>query len=162
MATGTVSSLSGDNWQLVATNTPTSGTSTSFTSLTGYKKYRVIWNNLAFNGSDASIMLRFNSDSNNNYIGAASGFSAATSEGWSTAAILTGYPTTNHYGFIDIEDADKTFPKKMQGAYGSSGLGYGDVLNGIYIGSGAITSITLLDSSGNTIAGGTVYLYGLA
>lgn len=161
MATGTVSSLSGDNWQLVATNTPTSGTSTSFTSLTGYRKYRVIWSNLSFSGS-ASLMLRFNSDSNNYYIGAASGFTAATSEGWSTAAILSGYATNSHYGFIDVEDADKTFPKKMQGVWGDQGYGYGDVLNGIYIGSNAITSITLLDSSGNTISSGTVYLYGLA
>ena len=161
MATGTVSSLSGDNWQLVATNTPTSGTSTSFTSLTGYRKYRVIWSALTFSGS-AVAMLRFNSDSNNNYIGAASGYGTSSSEGWSTAAIVAGTAGTTHYGFIDVEDADKTFPKKMQGAWDNQDIGVGDVLNGVYIGSNAITSITLLDSSGNTISSGTVYLYGLA
>lgn len=161
MAVGQVSSLTGDNWQLIATNTPTSGTSTSFTSLSGYRKYRLIWSALTFSGS-AVAMLRFNSDSNNNYIGGASGYSSATSECWSTAAIVTGTSSTTHYGFIDVEDADKTFPKKMQGAWTNQDTGIGDVLNGIYIGSSAITSIALLDSSGNTISSGTVYLYGLA
>jgi hypothetical protein len=161
MAVGTVSSVSGDNWQLIATNTPTSGTSTSFTSLSGYRKFRLIWSALTFGGS-ATAMLRFNSDSTNSYIGAASGYVASTSEGWSTAAIITGYASTTHYGFIDIEDVDKTFPKKMQGVWDNQDLGVGDVLNGVYIGSSAITSIALLDSSGNTISSGTVYLYGLA
>jgi hypothetical protein len=161
MAVGQVSSLTGDNWQLIATNTPTSGTSTSFTSLTGYRKFRLIWSALTFGGS-AVAMLRFNSDSNNNYIGAASGYGTSSSEGWSTAAIVAGLAGTTHYGFIDVEDADKTFPKKMQGAWDNQDTGVGDVLNGVYIGSSAITSIALSDSSGNTISSGTVYLYGLA
>lgn len=162
MATGQVSSLTGDNWQLIATNTPTSGTSTSFTSISGYSKLRLICSNLAFGGSSAQLLCRFNSDSGSNYIGAASGYSSATSEAWSTAATLVGGANTNHYIFIDIENVDKTFPKRIQGVWGDQSTGIGDVINGIYIGSSAITSITLLDSSGNTIAGGTVYLYGLA
>ena len=161
MATGQVSSLTGDNWQLIATNTPTSGTSTSFTSLSGYNKFRLICSNLAFGGS-ADLLCRFNSDSGSNYIGSASGWSSATSNAWSTAATLGGNSNTNHYAFIDIENVDKTFPKKIQGAWGDQANGYGDVINGIYIGSSAITSISLQDSSGNTISGGTVYLYGLA
>jgi len=161
MAVGQVSSLTGDNWQLIATNTPTSGTSTSFTSLSGYKKFRLIWSALTFGGS-ASLLCRFNSDSTDSYIGAAVGHSASTSEAWSTAAILDGQSNTVHYGFIDIEDADKTFPKKMQGAWGNQSTGLGDISNGIYIGSSAITSIVITDGSGNTISAGTVYLYGLA
>jgi hypothetical protein len=161
MAVGQVSSLTGDNWQLIATNTPTSGTSTSFTSLSGYRKFRLIWSALAF-GSSADLLCRFNSDSTNKYIGAASGYSSSTSKGWSSAATVSGSSISTHYGFLDIEDVDKTFPKKMQGAWDNQSVGVGDVLNGIYIGSSAITSISLEDSSGNTISAGTVYLYGLA
>ena len=110
MAVGQVSSLTGDNWQLIATNTPTSGTSTSFTSLSGYRKFRLIWSALVF-ADVATLLCRFNSDSTNKYIGAASGFGNSSSEGWSTGAALDGLAATTHYGFIDIEDADKTFPK---------------------------------------------------
>ena len=161
MATGSVSAIGGDEWQLIATNTPTSGTSTSFTNISGYSKLRLIWNTLTF-AADAMLICRFNSDSGQNYIGAASGFGANTSESWSTAVALNGNNAGPYAGYLDIEDANKTFPKKLQGVWSFRTGTYGDTLNGIYIGSSAITSISLSDESSNTISSGTVYLYGIA
>ena len=64
MATSNVSAIDNDVWQLVATNSPTSGTTITFSGLTGYKKYMLIANNLTGNAT-TTINITFNGSSTN-------------------------------------------------------------------------------------------------
>ena len=62
MATGTISSFDYPNWQLLSTVTPTAGTATtSFTGLSGYNSYKLIFKDLGYS-SGCYGYVTFNDD----------------------------------------------------------------------------------------------------
>jgi hypothetical protein len=157
MAVGTVTGLEpADNWQLIATNTVTTGSTTSFTSLSGYRKLMVTFKGVTLN-ANGWLYLRFNSDSTNNNYGSAVGL--YTSNGGnrsSDSIILTGIAETAMTGYAVFHSTDKTTPKFLEDAGGST-LGYS---NGIYLGTSAITAVEVFSGAGFTA--GSIALYGIA
>lgn len=157
MAVGTVSGIDPtDNWQLIATNTPSAATSSTFSSISGYKKLMLVFSGSQSTG--ANMTLQFNGDTTaSNYGGAQVLWSGLGTYSAGAAFIpFTGYndainPQTQ-YAIIDYANASTPKLFSVGGSKTTAGTG-------IYIGS-AITSIVLAVSSG-TITG-TVYLYGIA
>jgi hypothetical protein len=157
MAVSTVTGLEpADNWQLIAANTVTSGTTTSFTGLSGYRKLMVTFKGVTVNSS-SWLYLRFNADSTATNYGSTSGFYA--NSGGNSAndlILLTGITTTGMTGYAVFNSTDKTTPKFLEDS-GGSVLGYS---NGIYLGTSAITAVEVF--SGATYTAGSISLYGIA
>ena len=155
MAVGTVSGVDpSENWQLIATNTPSASATSSFTSISGYKKLMVVMKNLT-SGGNGQLYLQFNSDTTSgNYAGVSQLDSTYCFQTISTIP-FTAYNTTNHSGYLIIEDVDKSFP------HVTTGGGYTTAMvNAIWFGATPITQIDIkLTSSSMT---GTIYLYGIA
>jgi hypothetical protein len=64
MAVGTVSGVDqADNWQLIATNTPSAASTSSFTSISGYKQLRIVYKLTSTANGVYGYYLQFNSDS---------------------------------------------------------------------------------------------------
>lgn len=157
MAVGTVSSINDDVWQLIATNTPSAATSSTFSSISGYKKLMVV-----FSGTRTDVdyfRLRFNGDTTvANYGGSAVLYSNLGQWGGGNSYIpFVGYfdsPGTASVDAAIIDYANVDTPKLIQ-LYGSRTT----VGNGVYLGN-AITSIILSPNSGTFT--GTIKLYGIA
>ena len=148
MAVGTVSSVSGDVWQLISSSSPTSGTSVSFTSIAGYKTLM-----LAFKGvttaANSYMIVRFNNNSS------AGSYSAGV--GNETSMILSG-DSSARGGAIIIYDADKTVPHKIE----KSNYDATHLVSGFYTDPVAITRVDLISRESSAFTAGTVYLYGIA
>jgi hypothetical protein len=170
MATGTVSSINQDNWQLIGTNSPTSGTSTSFTGLSGYKKYMLVWAPITFTASTSTrITATFNADSTSgNYASVATDGVSYSGAGTyntvrDTAISLSGYTAATHTGYLIIDNANQAIPKVCSGQGYSTDQGYYCMLNGVWLSTSTITSIELNRAGGSqTISSGTIKLYGIA
>jgi type 1 fimbria pilin len=61
MAVGTVSSTTSDTWQLISSQTPTSGTSVSFTSISGYKTLMMAFKGVTTAANSYMIVRSINS-----------------------------------------------------------------------------------------------------
>jgi hypothetical protein len=157
MATGTVSSINQDNWQLIQTNTVTSGTSVSY-SFSGYKKLMLTWNQVN-NGVSAQLYFRLNANSGAVYSGGAWAVNTANTYANTTSlfymASQVGLP---HCGWLTIEDANLSVPKRINGVGESNG--YLEKYEGSFLDTTAITSMTV--TSGAAFTSGTISLYGIA
>jgi hypothetical protein len=148
MAVGTVSSITSDNWQLISSSSPTSGTSVSFTSIAGYKTLM-----LAFKGvttaANSFMIVRFNNDSSSGSYSAGSG---------SESSMILSTNTGTRGGAIVVYDADKTVPHKIE----KSNYDATHLPSGFYTDPVAITRIDLISRESEAFTAGTVYLYGIA
>lgn len=157
MASGTVSSVQQPNWQLIQTNTTTSGTTSTFTGLSGYSQYLVTY---SFSSGAASPYLNFNSDSTSgNYAGY---IQNATNISVMSTAIPLHYQSntaSSFYGYVTISNANQTTPKFVSGV--TAAAPYGGIITSSYFAASAITSITITTNTG-TFSSGTITLYGIA
>ncbi len=166
MAVGQVSSVNYDNWQLIATNTTTSGTTSSFTGLSGYKKYLVTVNGVTF-AADTSLVMTFNS-STADYV------SSFAAENQSTTARYTSSGTTNlrfsntttrtFKGLVEINNI-LAGPKLVTLNLLAHGAGGDDIVQGtgFWNDTAAVTQINFTSTSGSTaFTAGSISLYGLA
>jgi hypothetical protein len=157
MAVGTVSSVDGDVWQLIATNTPSAVTSSTFSSVSGYKKLMITYQ-IPTLSSASIIYLRFNSDSTTgNYAGVTALYTTAGGTRDNTRLPISGYSETEAYGYAVIADTNKTTPKRIEDMGGMQ-IGYG---NGIYFGTSEISSVLVFTNTTETMTG-TIKLYGVA
>ena len=164
MATGTVSSVSSDNWQLINTTTLSGSTSTvTISGISGYKKLRLHIAALNVSSTGGIRMLRFNGDSTYaNYIGGSQGPNQTYSKGGAGMIPLNADTNeTTIYTYVDIDNADQSTPKAYDGVNGNYDNGFMVFIKGLYAGS-AITSLAITDSNGNTMSSGTLKLYGIA
>jgi hypothetical protein len=155
MAVGQVSSISGDNWQLIATNSPTSGTTTTFSGLSGYKKYILAFSALNSTNNPSDYKVTFNSSSS----GYTSRSESPTSAVTSNEDIRIGRGTALD-AYLTIDNANLEVPKIVQGVGSPSGSD-GYLVYGAWVTASAITSITITISAG-TYNSGSVRLYGVA
>jgi hypothetical protein len=163
MATSSVSALDQDTWQLVATNTTTSGTTSSFTGLTGYKKYMITYNNVSLTGSGSSY-IQFNSDTGNNYFGGISlGNTDGTFQNQRDRIKLNYYAiVTIMNGYFIIENVNNGAPKLVTGQLnGRQNDDWHMLINGGWLTADTITSI-VITAGGNDFSAGTIKLYGIA
>ena len=161
-ATGATS----DNWVLISSVTPTAAASTvSFTGISGYRKLmlRPVGLTLQTAGAGASVTL--NGDTGTNY--AYAWFGGTTTQdnqqkqNGANITFNTGSTGTSVAGFtLTIDNANTTGIKTFTG-FGTVISPVIQNLSGVYIGSAAITSVTLTTST-TFAASGTVALYGVA
>ena len=150
MAINTVSGAEPNQWQLISTNTTTSGTSSSFTGLSGYKRYMAVINcgftstaqfNATINGTSANYGYTV--------------YGANTSDADVSKIRLIASASSIHTGYLIINDADKAVPKTLTQA----GYYYGAKGDGIWDNTAAVTSISFTVDTAFT--SGTIKLYGI-
>ena len=143
-------------WTQLSYTSP-SATSVTFSSLSGYKYYRVVVR-FASTSGDQGLRLRINSDSssnNYNYYGTELLNTNALQYTFSfgTDGIYLGR-TNNNNNFVDaiISNADQSnMLKNITADYQCYDSGWkSGTVKGNYHGSGAVTSITLRSESGGT------------
>ena len=158
MAVGTVSSVDSDVWQLIATNSPSAASSTSFSSISGYKKLMVVWQVTASTtGANNWLLVRLNSDSTSGNYGSIAALDGTNVNRSLSSFYVTAYTDTGGVtGYAIISDTDKTTPKFLEKVGSNDAL----ITSGIYVGSSAVTALSLHTNTG-TITG-TVSLYGIA
>jgi hypothetical protein len=151
-----------------------SGSSTSYTGLSGYNSFMVIIDNLSTDSTAGNnITVTFNSDTASNYAysGLLLSYSGTTlSTSGRRSAGTTSIPmgrTTNDIGNIlcasfTIEAANSTGIKTGQinsGTYNNTDLAQSNILGYRYSGTSVISSIQVITGAGSFDAG-TVYIYG--
>jgi hypothetical protein len=160
MATGTVSSLAPNQYQLVATNSPTSGTTVTFSSLSGYKSYLLTFEHLGGFAAAPTVRVRFNGDSTNGkYVSIDVGTTSIERGDDNCILVFTGLATNGNSAFLTIENVLQTAPKYVDGAT-SQNDGNALLIKGMYFDTAAITSIVV--SSSQAFSTGTINLYGIA
>ena len=163
MATGSVSALDQDTWQLIATNTTTSGSTSTFSSLSGYKEYLITWNGVS-QSSDGSAYLQFNSDTGTNYFGGMNLGEIDTLFYNKSDRIKLIYPTlrTTLSGYISIKNVNNGAPKIVKGTLSGSGENsWQQTIDGGWLTADAITSMVFTTGAGSFSAG-SIKLYGIA
>lgn len=150
-----------DKWVELGSNTPTSGSSVSFTSLTAYSKYRVvIWQTRLTNSSELTI--RLNNDSGSNYFTAGIYYNTTVRYGGSIASRFLPFASssaTNNTAVIDIDNLSTL--TAISGFSNNDNLGAQGMIQGWWNGNAQIDRIDVntLDtfSASNT---GTIKIYG--
>lgn len=146
MAVDSVSAIDKDTWQLVATNTPTSGTTSTFSGLSGYKKYLLVAEDVT--GTSGELRVTFNGSSTN-YICIIEG--AANSKTY----IILSLNSTSASGYLTIDNVNNGGPKVC---FGVDYVAY--PVYSMWHNTADITSITVTRTTAYT--GGTLKLYGIA
>jgi hypothetical protein len=163
MAVGTVSTIEQDNWQLIASGSPTASSSSySFSSISGYKTLMIAFKKVV-TSADTGLYARFNGDSTDrNYNSMVNGYSV-TGDYKTDGMSLTGYPqgaTTGVTGYAVINYANSTtmFKTMQEGASYVSNKYAGIWANNV----DPISSIVIYTTGGTFTGSGTFYLYGIA
>ena len=157
MAVGTVSSsVVDDPWQLIATNTPTGTTTSTFSSISGYKKLMVVWKALT-TGSAVELYLRVNNDSTSgNYATRNANYGNGDIAANNLIA-LNGYSKASNSGLIVIENANQSTPHQISDfADDSTYTFFGAIL--------LADPITRIDitNNGSNFSSGSIQLWGVA
>jgi hypothetical protein len=179
----------GGGYTELATSTPSSATTVSFTSISGsYKHLLVTWSEL-YNDSHGGHGwgVRLNNDSGSNYAmaGVRFNFSSPTkqaqAENYTAADMFYGdyvmapignasnstWNKTSNGFFIIYDYANTSYKKVVNwGAYNwnnsDSGINAPVMINGIYNSNSAITRLDFIRSSSQTLNGGIIRLYGVS
>jgi hypothetical protein len=164
MAIGSVSALDQDTWQLIQTNTTTSGATSTFSGLSGYKKYIIAWQGVT-QDTDGSAYLQFNSDTGNNYFGGmymVNGNLLFKNKRDRVKLTWTDLRTELN-GYISIENVNNGAPKLIDGVLMSSNEDiYPQKVIGGWVTTSAITSIVITAGGSGTFTAGSMKLYGVA
>jgi hypothetical protein len=150
---------SANAWTVISSVTP-SGTSTVFSSLSGYKKYRIVYFNT--NTSESSLTIRLNGDTGSNYAHSyVNGNSSTTNYTVNTtdSISLNAGNTSGKWGILEFENAS-VGTNKIVTITGGGRAGQNTFIKGIgmWRNTAAITSITMNESISYT--GGTITLLG--
>jgi len=157
MAVGTVSGIEpDDNWQLIATSTPSGTAAATFTSIAGYKRLMVVWKTLTV-GSLQWYQLRVNNDSTAGNYASMNSYTFGDANSSNNSIMITGATRTNTSGMLTIENANKSTPHPISN-FAS------DITNAATMGILTSDPITRVDifASGVNFTGGTVQLWGVA
>lgn len=157
MATSTVSALDQDTYQLIATNSPRSGSETTFSGLSGYKKYMLAFDSLA-NTSGGGMGLRFNGSSSKYYGGTIIGYTSTYSSTFSYIHLY--YNASGLTGTVEINNVNNGAPKTIYGVLNAQSAGEICFTQGGWLTTDPVTSITIV--ANGTYNAGSVSLYGIA
>ena len=156
MAVGTVSGLNLDEeWQLIATNSPSGATNSSFTSISGYKKLMVTYQ---ISSASEKLVVRFNGDTGSNYAGIAIMYTTNQFRSNSTYIPITSYNEATPVGYTIFKNTDKTTTPKIVEDGGGFNV---SVSKGIWFGTSAVTQLDIFAVDGTAFTG-TLKLYGVA
>jgi hypothetical protein len=156
-----------DNYQLIS-SVSASGSSVSFTSISGYKKLMLRCNALSVSGGNKTWTLRLNADSGYNYDyafhydGSTPNYRGLTVTGQTTF----GFAQTGEIlsAFFTMVNTDTTGVKSIEGSFkltDTTPVSYtSSDYSGNYYASASISTVTL--STGTGTLSGTISLYGVA
>jgi len=150
MAVGQVSSISGDNWQLISTTTMAGATSYTVSDLTGYKTLRVAVADCVKSVSDYLIFTLNGNSTAGKYAGRG---------GTIGFYYLSGAVSAASAGAFTIYDANQSAPHRLEIP------GYTATANteAMYVDPTPITSFTITSDGGTaTLNSGTIKVYGIA
>jgi hypothetical protein len=137
-------------WLELATASPTSGLTVSFTSLPEYSNYRIQFMGLTRNASSSNTGIRFNSDSGSNYAQESAGIYSEAE----TYISLGSQPQSLQ---MDIQGANE-ITKTIKGFTGFSNVAY---FNALWNNQSKITSIdVVLVGTAVGFTGGTIKIFG--
>lgn len=152
-----------NNWTLISTWTLGGTSSFTWSSLSGYKTYKIVTPSMYIGGA-SSVGIRINSDTNNNYVASAAD---ATQNNFNnnTFFILSnpGNNTSFHFN-LEINQANLAGNKSINAQYGDvNGRAY--KVDGSYATNAAINSITIMNAnsvsfSASNGSANLVHLYG--
>lgn len=157
MAVGTVSGINEDSYQLIATNTTTSGSSTTFSSLGSYKKLILAWEGVT--QSSGPMLVRFNSSTSSYYgrwYSIVAGVLQIAADG---VPLNYNSVNTSIAGYIVIENTNNNAPKVIRG--NSTDTNPRDAeIQGSWFTADTVTSLAIVSTG--TFSAGTFSLYGIA
>ena len=159
MATGSVSALDQDTWQLIQTNTTTSGSTSTFSGLSGYKKYMVAFENIS--KPAVNIVLTFNGNTSNYFGGTSLKFAAEYQTTISGIKVAWSGINSTLHGLYLIENVNNGAPKTVKGELTDGGDNWIQEIRGGWLTTDPITSMTFTLPSGSFSAG-AMKLYGIA
>ena len=162
---------SSNSWTLVASITPSSVSTVTFSSLSGYKKYKIIVSPSMTISNGGGAYLRINGDTaygNYMYMGRYSNYQQV---GWNNGSndssfVMVPYGAGAGAGTIngvaDIDAANIAAPKYIEGrGYSYTTSTIATDYQGVYKTTSAITSITLFNpATTSNFGSGTFYLLG--
>lgn len=159
MAINTLAST--QKWVELASSSPTSGSTVTFSSLTEYRDYKISYFNCNAS-SGAGLQLQFNNDTGNSYAFIANKDSGiVSSDGLNNAIILgnlsDGGSANAGTGVITISDANQLIKTVNFFHCGNEDANTGQ---GYWNSQSVINRIDLTIASGNTWTGGTIKVYG--
>jgi len=165
--------ITSPTWTEIANTSGSGVASISFTSLSGYRRYKIWWEDFLPSVNGESISLRINNDSNSNYLW----FGTITRNGSTPQTIWTnnyasfislgGFGGNNTAysgsGWVEINNANSTSLKDLNhyaSGLNSSGTGCVSQLYSIYTGTSAISSLQILTDGGGNMYINNIRLYG--
>lgn len=162
MATGSVSAIDQDNWQLIST-TSFNGSSqyTLATGLAGYKSLMVVWKAVS-KSNNSKAMVQFNADTTSGNYSSTSWWTETTNISWvrnGMAISSSADFSTDEGGYAIFDNCNtSTLPviTRDAGGQGVSGA------KGLWFGYTPVTSVNFRSQSGQEWNEGTVKLFGLA
>jgi hypothetical protein len=157
-------SPSPNNWTLVGT-IALSGTTQTFSSLSGYKTYRLMIAKASTNNSGIGVLVRFNSDTtagNYPYLFQASP-AVANSYTFVGTTSTTAFNPNGLSTSIDISNANVASPKRIGNGFNAANSGTVTgtaIIESLWLGTAAVNSISVIADSASTFTQGTLYLLG--
>ena len=166
MAVNTVSTLTSDNWQQIATASLTGVNKYNFTGLSGYKKYMLVWSGTT-TASSTNNLLYINATTTTTaaYVCSLMGTSSSQSAGYQDLFYLSFGATTTSggTGYIIIDNANSTvIPKAITGVSTDNFTSYSWNINGAFLSASAISNLDFTNGNNYNYTAGTVTLYGIA
>jgi hypothetical protein len=151
MATGSVSAIDREEWQLIESKSA-SGTSLTFNAFSGYKHLWLTGKAITKSSSDY-VCIRPNNNST------AGVYAFQNNVGGDTRFFSAGSIATAQAVSFKIFDVDKTTPKRVASSYDASQPSEEQTA---FTDTVAVTSLVVFTNSGTaTFTGGTFYLYGI-
>jgi hypothetical protein len=151
MATGSVSAIDREEWQLIESKAA-SGTSVTFNAFSGYKHLWLTGKGIDKNAS-TYIAVRPNNDTT------AGNYAVVRASGVEADFLIQGLTADPCAASFQIFNVDKTTPKKVNTSYG---INIPQNEQDAYIDTVAVTSLVVYTYDGTTtFTGGTFYLYGI-
>lgn len=150
MATGSVSAIDREEWQLIESKSA-SGTSVTFNAFSGYKHLWLTGKAITKSASDYVAVRPNNNSTAGNY---------SHMYGVADTKFLTGNSTSTASAIsFQIYNVDKTTPKHVAASYDAS-VPSNEM--DAFIDTVAVTSLVVYTNAGSaTFSGGTFYLYGI-
>lgn len=151
MATGSVSAIDREEWQLIESKSA-SGTSVTFNAFSGYKHLWLTGKAITKSGATGIAVRPNNNSTVGNYV-------AGAENGADTLFFISGGIATSQAASFKIYDVDKTTPKQVSCSY-SYVVPQNE--HDAFVDPVAVTSLVVLTYNGTaTFTGGTFYLYGI-
>lgn len=163
MGASQVPALTQANWVQLATVSPTSGSSVSFTSLAEYRNYKLYYFDVDASSSVVGFTVTFNGDTGSNYAYISTTDTAQSSNGVSSSIQVgsgAGAASTNHSGQLIVTGSNQ-LTKEINYWHATTSGADSNSGKASWNSSSVVNRIDLILTGGVTFSSGTVSVFGL-